>query len=79
MKALINPPNVCSIENILIRDKYSFELKRLKLYQGFVWEVILIPCNGKGMSLRRYKNKAQARNVWKKFANATGIKWIESY
>lgn len=77
---LVNPRRTASVEQIMKRNGYHMELTSYcpspsSTKEFWVWELF---SNGKGIGLSLpYSNKAQCRNVGKKFADICGIEWRE--
>lgn len=59
------------------KKKYFLEL--CKFYNGWYWDIVTV--NGQSIigenPVKIYKNKAQCRNVGKKFALYCGLEWRE--
>lgn len=71
---LLRPNNTCSVEKIKQRAKYFCRMTNVN--GNWFWDVV--PSNGKAILMSDpYKNKAQCRNVSKRFAEAVGIEWRE--
>ena len=71
---MLKPPMTTSVDKIKSRSKYSCRM--YDVLDGWYWDIV--GKNGRTLLISDpYKNKAQCRNVGKKFADMCGLEWRE--
>lgn len=78
---LVNPPSISKIKYIRERADYfcemfeTFDMSNSRK-KGYKWWIV--PRNGKKILVSDlYYNKAQCRNIGKRFADMIGLEWRE--